>query len=147
MFKGLITACTGRFLGWARARSMKAICQSSQCCPMDELPCGVAIAEIPESADLMIVAGPVSRERALLIRETYDRMPMPRRVIALGACASAIGDVGPGSGTDQSGCTIPVDLYVPGCPPGEREIAGAIRKLREIVKMGEGERDDVQGSD
>jgi Ni,Fe-hydrogenase III small subunit len=79
---------------------------------------GIFTTPTPRNADVLLVAGPVSDAMRLPLRKTYDAMPTPKRVVAIGACAASGGIFGPsfaasGSATD----IIPVDVIVPGCPP------------------------------
>ena len=79
---------------------------------------GFFITPTPRSADILLVAGPVSDAMRLPLRKTYDAMPTPKRVVAIGACAASGGVFGPSfaalGGADE---IIPVDVIVPGCPP------------------------------
>lgn len=79
---------------------------------------GFFITPSPRSADILLVAGPVSDAMRLPLRKTYDAMPTPKRVVAIGACAASGGVFGP-SFAALGGVAeiIPVDVVVPGCPP------------------------------
>jgi Ni,Fe-hydrogenase III small subunit/ferredoxin-like protein FixX len=79
---------------------------------------GLFITPTPRNADVLLVAGPVSDAMRFPLRKTYDAMPTPKRVVAIGACAASGGVFGPsfaaGAGVAEM---IPVDVVVPGCPP------------------------------
>jgi Ni,Fe-hydrogenase III small subunit len=79
---------------------------------------GLFITPTPRNADVLLVAGPVSDAMRLPLRKTYEAMPTPKRVVAIGACAASGGVFGPsfaaGAGVAEM---IPVDVVVPGCPP------------------------------
>jgi Ni,Fe-hydrogenase III small subunit len=79
---------------------------------------GFFVTPTPRSADILLVAGPVSDAMRLPVRKTYDAMPAPKRVVAIGACAASGGVFGP-SFAALGGVAeiIPVDVIVPGCPP------------------------------
>jgi Ni,Fe-hydrogenase III small subunit len=79
---------------------------------------GFFITSTPRNADILLVAGPVSDAMRLPLRKTYEAMPTPKRVVAIGVCASSGGVFGPSfAALGGAGEIIPVDVIVPGCPP------------------------------
>ena len=91
----------------------------------------------PRQADLMIVAGRVSQKMAPVLRQVYDQMPEPKWVISMGACASTGGmfnNYALVQGVDQ---IVPVDVYVPGCPPGPQSLMHGILTLHDKIMSGE----------
>ena len=91
----------------------------------------------PRQADLMIVAGRVSQKMAPVLRQVYDQMAEPKWVIAMGACSSSGGmfnNYALVQGVDQ---IVPVDIYVPGCPPGPQSLMHGILTLHEKIMEGE----------
>ena len=88
----------------------------------------------PRQADLMIVAGRVSIKMAPVVRQLYDQMTEPKWVVAFGTCASCGGfydNYATVPGIDK---VIPVDVYVPGCPPRPEQIIDGVMKIQELVK-------------
>jgi NADH-quinone oxidoreductase subunit B len=88
----------------------------------------------PRQADLMIVAGRVSNKMAPVLRQVYDQMSEPKWVIAMGACASSGGMFNNYAIVQGVDHIVPVDIYLPGCPPRPEMLMDAIIKLHEEIK-------------
>lgn len=133
---------------WAATRSMFPAAFGLACCAIEMMATGAAHHDMarfgmevfrasPRQADLMIVAGRVSQKMAPVLRQVYDQMAEPKWVIAMGACASSGGmfnNYALIQGVDQ---IVPVDVYVPGCPPGPQSLMHGILTLHEKVMSGE----------
>jgi NADH-quinone oxidoreductase subunit B len=133
---------------WARTRSMFPATFGLACCAIEMMATGAAHYDLarfgmevfrasPRQADLMIVAGRVSQKMAPVLRQVYDQMPDPKWVISMGVCASTGGmfnNYALVQGVDQ---VVPVDVYVPGCPPGPQSLMHAILTLHDKIMAGE----------
>jgi len=88
----------------------------------------------PRQADLMIVAGRVSQKMAPVLRQIYDQMPGPKWVLAMGVCASSGGMFNNYAIVQGVDHVVPVDMYLPGCPPRPEMLIDAIFKLRDQIQ-------------
>lgn len=139
---------TGRvedLVRWARRNSVWPATFGLACCAIEMMSVGAADFDIsrfgmevfrasPRQADLMIVAGRVSQKMAPVLRQVYDQMMEPKWVISMGVCASTGGmfnNYAIVQGVDQ---VVPVDVYVPGCPPGPETLLHAILTLHEKIR-------------
>jgi len=135
-------------INWTRTRSMWAATFGLACCAIEMMATGAAHNDLarfgmevfrasPRQADLMIVAGRVSQKMAPVLRQVYDQMSEPKWVISMGACASTGGmfnNYAIVQGVDE---VVPVDIYVPGCPPGPQSLMHGILTLQDKVMSGE----------
>lgn len=133
---------------WARKNSMWPATFGLACCAIEMMGTGAAHYDLarygmevfrasPRQADLMIVAGRVSQKMAPVLRQVYDQMAEPKWVISMGVCASSGGmfnNYAIVQGVDQ---IVPVDVYVPGCPPGPETLMHGILTLHDSIKNSE----------
>lgn len=146
---GILTTTIEKVARWAATRSMFPATFGLACCAIEMMATGSAaqydlsrfgmevFRASPRQADLMIVAGRVSQKMAPVLRQVYDQMPEPKWVISMGACASTGGmfnNYAVVQGVDE---VVPVDMYVPGCPPGPESLMHAILTLHDKIMSGE----------
>ena len=142
-----ITARLDKIVNWARRSSLWPATFGLACCAIEMMASTMprhdlarfgmeAFRASPRLADLMIVAGRVSQKMAPVLRQIYDQMPEPKWVVSMGACASCGGmfnNYAILQGVDQ---IVPVDVYVPGCPPTPEILMSGIFQLhRQITKQ------------
>ncbi len=145
--ENILTTTLHKAVNWARTRSMWPATFGLACCAIEMMSTGAAHHDLarfgmevfrasPRQADLMIVAGRLSQKMAPVLRQVYDQMPEPKWVISMGACASTGGMFNNNAlvqGVDQ---VVPVDVYVPGCPPGPQSLIHGILTLQDMVMEG-----------
>ena len=141
----IITTTLGKVIGWGRGNSVWPAQFGLACCAIEMMHIAGARNDIarfgseafrasPRQSDLMIVSGRVSQKMAPVLRQVYDQMPDPKWVISMGACASTGGvfnNYALLQGVDK---IVPVDVYVPGCPPRPEDLINAITILQEKIK-------------
>jgi NADH-quinone oxidoreductase subunit B len=133
-------------VNWSRQNSLWWLTFGLACCAI-EMMClntpkydmerfGVMPRNTPRQSDLMIVAGTVTKKMAPMVKQLYDQMPEPKYVLAMGSCAIKGGPFYYDSYTVVRGVDeiIPVDIYVPGCPPRPEAVIDGIMKLKEKIQ-------------
>ena len=133
-----------RLQDWSREKSLWPVTFGLACCAIEMMATAAARYDVarfgselfrpsPRQADLMIVSGRVAQKMAPVLREIYEQMPEPKWVIAMGDCASNGGvfnNYAVVQGVDQ---IVPVDIYVPGCPPSPDGLIYAVMQLQKKV--------------
>jgi NADH-quinone oxidoreductase subunit B len=143
--RGILLSTLDRAVSWARKQSMWPVTFGLACCAIEMMSTGAGHYDLsrwgmelfrasPRQADLMIVAGRLSQKMAPVLRQVYDQMPEPKWVISMGVCASQGGmftNYAIVQGVDQ---IVPVDVYVPGCPPRPEMLMYGILRLDEKIR-------------
>ena len=143
--KGFVLASSEDLINWARTGSLHWMLFGLACCAVEmmhiQMPrldierYGVAPRASPRQSDVMIVAGTLTNKMAPALRKVYDKMPEPRYVISMGSCANG-GGYYHYSYSVVRGCyrVVPVDVYVPGCPPTAEALFYGILLLQKKIR-------------
>ena len=140
----VLTTSVEKMVQWARRSSIWPVTFGLACCAIEMMAMSCSRYDVarfgaevfrgsPRQSDLMIVAGRLSRKMAPALRRIYDQMPEPKWVISMGACASTGGvfdNYATIQGLDQF---IPVDVFVPGCPPRPETLIEGIMAIQRII--------------
>ncbi|MEQ8657995.1 MAG: NADH-quinone oxidoreductase subunit B family protein [Hyphomicrobiales bacterium] len=150
--KGFLVTSTDNLIQWARQGSLMWMTFGLACCAVEMMQMsmprydaerfGFAPRASPRQSDVMIVAGTLTNKMAPALRKVYDQMPEPRYVISMGSCANG-GGYYHYSYSVVRGCdrVVPVDIYVPGCPPtAEALLYGVLLLQKKLRRTGTIER-------
>ena len=139
----VITTSVEKLFNWARASSLWPMTFGLACCAIEMMATaaarndldrfGIIFRSSPRQADCMIVAGTVVKKMAPMIRTIYDQMADPKWVIAMGACASAGGPFPTYSVVQGVDHIVPVDIYIPGCPPPPEALMTGLMQLQKKI--------------
>src|SRR6202789_890896 len=142
---GVLLTSVEKAAGWARARSVWPATFGLACCAIELFMTGgpkhdlarfgmERASNTPRQADLMIVAGRLSQKMAPVMRQVYDQMSAPKWVISMGVCASSGGMFNNYAIVQGCDHIVPVDIYLPGCPPRPEMLLDAILKLHDRIE-------------
>jgi NADH-quinone oxidoreductase subunit B len=143
--RGFATTSVDALMNWARTGSMWPMTFGLACCAVEMMHAGAARLDLdrygvifrpsPRQSDVMIVAGTLVNKMAPALRKVYDQMPEPKWVISMGSCANG-GGYYHYSYSVVRGCDriVPVDIYVPGCPPTAEALIHGILQLQKKIR-------------
>ena len=141
---GFLLTTVEYLAGYMRMHSVWPATFGLACCAIEMMAVGTPDYDIsrfgmerfsatPRQADLMIVAGRVSQKMAPILRQVYDQMPEPKWVISMGICSTAGGPFPTYSHVQGVDRVVPVDVYVPGCPPRPEALLYALMRLQDKI--------------
>ena len=145
MKEGFVTTSLDKVINWARTGSLWPMTFGLACCAVEMMEdgssrydlerYGIVFRPTPRQSDLMIVAGTLTNKMAPALRKVYDQMPEPKYVISMGSCANG-GGYYHYSYAVVRGCDriVPVDVYVPGCPPTAEALLYGILQLQDKIR-------------
>ncbi len=143
--KGFLLTSADKLFDWARTGSMWPMTFGLACCAVEMIHSymsrydldrfGMIPRPSPRQSDVMIVAGTLTNKMAPALRKVYDQMPEPRWVISMGSCANG-GGYYHYSYSVVRGCDriVPVDIYVPGCPPTAEALVYGLLQLQKKIQ-------------
>jgi NADH-quinone oxidoreductase subunit B len=139
----VITTTVDKLVNWSRRSSLWPLTFGLACCAI-EMMCagasrfdfdrfGVIFRATPRQSDVMILAGTVTHKMSGVMKKLYDQMPEPKWVVAMGSCAISGGPFNSYSVLQGADAVIPVDIFIPGCPPRPEALMHGIILLQEMI--------------
>ncbi len=143
--QGFFATSLDKAVGLARANSLWPLPFATSCCGIEFMATMASHYDLsrfgmerlsfsPRQADLLMVMGTISKKMAPILRQVYEQMAEPKWVLSMGACASSGGIFDTYSVLQGIDRIIPVDVYIPGCPPRPEQVLDGILKIQELAK-------------
>jgi NADH-quinone oxidoreductase subunit B len=139
----VVTTSLDKLVNWSRSKSLWPMTFGLACCAIEMMAAGAARFDLdrlgilfrasPRQSDCIIIAGTVTKKMLPVILTVYEQMPEPKYVIAMGACACSGGIFDTYSTVQGIDEYLPVDVYIPGCPPRPEALIYGIGKLQEKI--------------
>jgi NADH-quinone oxidoreductase subunit B len=144
--RNILVTTVDSVFNWARKSSLWPMTFGLACCAIEMMAAGASRFDLarfgceifrpsPRQADLIIVSGTVTLKMAEVIQRLYDQMPEPKWIVAMGACASVGGPFDTYSTLQGVDKIIPVDVYIPGCPPRPEALIYGLMKLQDKIDL------------
>jgi NADH-quinone oxidoreductase subunit B len=149
--QGFFATSLDKAVGLARANSLWPLPFATSCCGIEFMATMASHYDLsrfgmerlsfsPRQADLLMVMGTISKKMGPILRQVYEQMAEPKWVLSMGACASSGGIFDTYSVLQGIDRIIPVDVYIPGCPPRPEQVLDGIMKIQELAKAEKGNR-------
>jgi NADH-quinone oxidoreductase subunit B len=143
--QGFFATKLDEMVGLARANSLWPLPFATSCCGIEFMATMASTYDLsrfgmerlsfsPRQADLLMVMGTISKKMAPILRQVYEQMAEPKWVLSMGACASSGGIFDTYSVLQGIDRIIPVDVYIPGCPPRPEQVLDGVMKIQELAK-------------
>jgi NADH-quinone oxidoreductase subunit B len=143
--QGFFATSLDKMVGLARANSLWPLPFATSCCGIEFMATMASHYDLsrfgmerlsfsPRQADLLMVMGTISKKMGPILRQVYEQMAEPKWVLSMGACASTGGIFDTYSVLQGIDRIIPVDVYIPGCPPRPEQVLDGIMKIQELAK-------------
>ncbi|MGC9045917.1 MAG: NADH-quinone oxidoreductase subunit B [Thermodesulfovibrio sp.] len=139
----VIITTVDRIVNWGRSNSLWPLTFGLACCAIEMMAAGASHLDLdrfgilfrasPRQADMIIIAGTVTYKMAPIVKRLYDQMPEPKYVVAMGSCACTGGIFNTYSTVQGVDKFLPVDVYIPGCPPRPEALMYGLLKLKEKI--------------
>jgi len=144
MSPNIIITSMDKIINWGRCSSLWPMTFGLACCAIEMMATyashndldrmGIIPRGSPRQSDFMFIAGTVTKKMSQIVRRVYDQMPEPRYVISVGSCANSGGIFDTYSTVQGCDSFLPVDVYIPGCPPRPEAFIDGIIKLQEKIR-------------